>query len=72
MEKTAKQIKLENNICDLAHEIVLIFFPETSEGSWKFQNKKERVINILKKNKDIFDFRAHTAITAVEGLGNKK
>lgn len=49
MEKTQKQIKLENGICDLAHEIVVIFFPEISEGSWSFKSKKEKVINLLKK-----------------------
>lgn len=50
MEKTTKEIKLENNICDLAHEIVIIFFPEISEGSWMFKNKKEKVINSIKKS----------------------
>lgn len=50
MEKTTKEIKLENNICDLAHEIVIIFFPELSEGSWVFKQKKERVINTIKKS----------------------
>lgn len=50
MIKTHKEIKLENNICDLAHAIVEIFYPQISQGSFRFINMKEKVIDIIKKN----------------------
>lgn len=56
MENTQKNIKPMNNLRDLAHEVVIIFFPEISEGSWVFKNKKEKVIKLLEENKDVFSF----------------
>lgn len=54
MSKTKEEIKFEINLSDLAHEIVIIFCPELSEGSWTFRQKENRVLTLLQKNKDIF------------------
>ena len=51
--KNNNEIQFENKVYDLAHEIVLIFNSEISEGSWVFKNKKEKVIKKLLENKDI-------------------
>jgi len=51
--KTQEEIQFENRLYDLAHSITDIFHPELSQGSWVFQNHKDRVIKKLLKNKDL-------------------